>query len=39
MADRVSSSRGVAKHKEYFVKLKGLPESEASWERDATTLC
>ncbi|ERN03665.1 hypothetical protein AMTR_s00144p00067060 [Amborella trichopoda] len=36
LADRTSSSRGVAKHKEDLVKWKGLPESEAIWERDAT---
>ncbi|KAJ4971910.1 hypothetical protein NE237_005009 [Protea cynaroides] len=32
MADRVIRRRGVPPYREYLVKWKGLPESEASWE-------
>ena len=34
MAHRSVSSKGVPSHFEYLVKWQGLPESEASWEKE-----
>lgn len=36
LADRVIRRRGVPNYKEYFIKWKGLPTSEASWEPEDT---
>ena len=36
MADRVLRKNNFQPYKEYLVKLKGLPESEASWELENT---
>lgn len=36
VADRRISRRGVQPYTEYLVKWRGLPESEASWERADT---
>lgn len=33
LAERMTSRRGVPAYKEYFLKWRGLPEREASWER------
>lgn len=33
LAERMTSRRGVPTYKEYFLKWRGLPEREASWER------
>ncbi|XP_076886678.1 uncharacterized protein LOC143536618 [Bidens hawaiensis] len=35
-SDRTVSRRGVPKHKEYLVKWKNLPDTEASWEAEDT---
>ncbi|KAL6223060.1 hypothetical protein ACLB2K_006450 [Fragaria x ananassa] len=32
LADRVIRHRGVPSYKEYLIKLRGLPDTEASWE-------
>ncbi|KAJ4699844.1 Ty3/gypsy retrotransposon protein [Melia azedarach] len=36
LADRRVRKRGVPNYNEYFVKWKGLPESEATWEHEDT---
>ena len=35
MADRLVRQRGVPPHTEFLIKWKGLPENEASWEKEA----
>ena len=34
LADRVVRRRGVPNYREYFIKWKGLPDTEASWETE-----
>ncbi|XP_076946258.1 uncharacterized protein LOC143617654 [Bidens hawaiensis] len=36
LSDRTVSRSGVPKHKEYLVKWKDLPDTEASWEAEDT---